>query len=662
MEIKLIGGCLFVDGTKVQCPPKRLPHLAPPTPGGHPKPPSPSSPTKPPTDPSGPPDTPDTPDTPDGPTSPPGGAPPDLPNPGPGGAAETPTSGSDSSSDYTGSLTKPPTLAKTVGTSVTGKGALFVRNALYGKGAKPTLSELPIQGVYAAELANVGYELVGKYGPTKGASKVTPQAFAEAIAGNTSEATRAFAGELLPEFSDSNILIFRRADGHMTAAVRGTHTGSAREVAFDAVNIAAMNNAGDSAMFKQRYYSKLEAVRNKFGKPVDVIVGDSLGGHASISATDRGLAGRSVTLNPYIRPSEVGDGFHTVLRTPGDPALLSKANLTMRESTGAANALVGENTTIHVVPRSTGKTSSMLPQNRLIGRIKDHSTYNFIPEHSGLPVEQVDSLAPTEVQQAKISNNLSETSPFLEKPQLYKPATRAATVAKTVGGFAAGQVIGYYGAVGADKALTSMGVEDEFTRDVVDGAAANLTVDVAMAGAQAAYATATGGAVAGLSAGGLAASGAIGAGAGMGAYAGGVAADDLGLTGAGKTAAEVTGGGVNTLLTAVALTGPENPAAWVAGGILATEALVLALDKLFGNDDEFVGHDTMLGTTKEVNEVAAYMKKVGVDWQSLSSDQKKAAVSSARQPQRSAYAPSAPSGQPVAEVRQLDASVPIETY
>jgi hypothetical protein len=566
---------------------------------------------------------------------------------------------------------------RTVGASVTGKGANFLRNALYGKGAKPTLSALPKQGVYAAELSNVGYDLVERFGPTTPGrpSNVTMEGFANAITNNLSQGTQAYVGELLPEFSDANILFFRRADGHITAAVRGTYTKSVQEVAFDAGNIALMNNAGNSNLFNSRYYKPLDAVRAKYGKPVDLIVGDSLGGHVSISATDRGLASRSVTLNPYIRPSEVGAGYHTILRTPGDPALLSSANLNLRESTEAANLRMGENTQLHVVPQSTGKTDSMLPHARLASRVKDHSTYNFLPEHSGLPVEEGDTFAPTRAQRAAMteanmqaearaagSARYTDTATLLEKPGRVNVSERAMAIGGTVGSFAAGQVIGYYGAVGADKALTSIGVEDEMTRDIVDGAAANVTADLVLAGGSAAYAAATGGAVAGIGASAVAASGVIGAGAGMGAYAGGVVADDLGLTGAGKTAAEITGGGVNTLLTAVALTGPENPAAWVAGGILATEALVLALDKMFGGGNEMVGYDTTLGTTSEVNKVAAYMKKVGVDWQSLSSDQKKAAVSSARQPQRSAYAPSAPSGQPVATVRELDANVPLQTY
>lgn len=70
---------------------------------------------------------------------------------------------------------------------------------------------------------------------------------------------------------------------------------------------------------------------------------------------DNGLAERSITLNPYIRPSSIGDGAHSIYRYyrhPDDPALLSFESIMRSEqSTGLALQKAGANTELHIIPR-----------------------------------------------------------------------------------------------------------------------------------------------------------------------------------------------------------------------------------------------------------------------------------------------------------------------
>ena len=211
----------------------------------------------------------------------------------------------------------------------------------------------------------------------------------------------------------------------------------------------------------------------EFGKPADVIMGHSLGGHVAISATDRGLAQRSVSLNPYVRPSSVGAGDHLILRTPTDPALLSTANVTSGQSTGQALDRMGPNTTMHIIPESTGETRSLNPLNRLKGRVKSHSTYNFQPEHSRLPVEEVDSFLPSVSESEAL---LAKTATRLDEAV---PSSRLAKVGSTASRMAKGAGANIVGGIVTDQVLDAVGVDNEYVKDVaagVGGAAAESAV------------------------------------------------------------------------------------------------------------------------------------------------------------------------------------------
>lgn len=48
----------------------------------------------------------------------------------------------------------------------------------------------------------------------------------------------------------------------------------------------------------------------KYGTKPSLAVGHSLGGNAAIRTVDRGLADRSISLNPFVRPSSIGEGQH----------------------------------------------------------------------------------------------------------------------------------------------------------------------------------------------------------------------------------------------------------------------------------------------------------------------------------------------------------------
>lgn len=456
--------------------------------------------------------------------------------------------GGNRGSNYNGSLTTPSKGTMPVVSNLATRASKYALRSVYGKGAAPTLSKLPLQGVYAAELNNVGYDLLEKFGQD---GKVPSVEFGKSIGYHTTPGTRDFAGELLEKYSDANIQIYRRADGHLTAVTRGTAT--MKEVKFDARNIALLDNAANSQLFDERYYSVLRAVKDEYGKPVDVIMGHSLGGHVSISATDRGLAQRSVSLNPYVRPSSVGAGDHLILRTPTDPALLSAANITSGQSTAQALDRMGPNTTMHVIPESTGETRSLNPLNRLQGRVRSHSTYNFQPEHSRLPVEELDSFLPSASEtESLLAKTASRLDGAVQSSRLSKIGSTAARMAKGAGA----NVVGGYV---TDKVLDAAGVHNEYVKDVAAGVG-GAAVETAVLGTA------------------FSEAGPAGLFGGIGVAEADYLANRTGVTGWGKVGLEVGGGVANTALGTVALTQFWNPFGWAAMAVLAAEGAAVGID------------------------------------------------------------------------------------
>lgn len=440
-----------------------------------------------------------------------------------------------------------------VSTNLSMRAAKYGTRAIYGKGATPTLTYLPRQGVIAAELNNVGYDLVEKFGEN---ASVHPDHLSASYQYHTTQATKDFAGELLPGFSDANIQIYQRGDGHLTAITRGTAT--TKEVKFDAKNIALLDNAADSGLFEQRYYSTLRAVKQEFGKPVDVIMGHSLGGHVAISSTDRGLAKRSVSLNPYVRPSSVGHGDHLILRTPTDPAMLSAANITSGAgSSEAASHFMGHNTRLEVIPETTGRVNSLSPLARVKGRVASHSTYNFQPEHSGLAVEMGDSFAPSATEAIEMEARTSARAALLPKPTSAR--SRTANVGKTVGKMAKGAGANIVGALATDAALNAVGIENEYVHDVASGVGGAAVESLVLGTA-------------------FAEAGPAGLAGGIGVAEMDYLANRTGVTGAGKVAMEVTGGVVNTALAATLATNWWNPLGIIAGAVLAIEGAAVGID------------------------------------------------------------------------------------
>jgi hypothetical protein len=158
------------------------------------------------------------------------------------------------------------------------------------------------------------------------------------------------------ELSSRNVLVFANAQGETTLAFRGTV--SAREWGFDARDIALGAREEGSAFFNATYYDTARKVRMKYGSLPELVVGHSLGGNAAIRTVERGLAKRSVTLNPFVRPSSVGAGDHAIYRHADDPALLSFESITRSErATTLALGQAGENTRIHVIPRADVRSS-----------------------------------------------------------------------------------------------------------------------------------------------------------------------------------------------------------------------------------------------------------------------------------------------------------------
>lgn len=532
------NGCLFEGNRPIYCPNKAIRYgFQSPSPSGPPV-------TKPPGETDG-----ESGDESDSPGDKPGqGGDTGVQGPNPGNTTAGSGAGGDSGNYYNGSLTNPSRGTTPVVSNLATRASKYALRSVYGKGAAPTLSKLPLQGVYAAELNNVGYDLLEKFGQD---GKVPSAEFAKSVGYHTTPGTKQFAGELLEKYSDANIQIYRRVDGHLTAITRGTAT--AKEVKFDAGNIALLDNAANSGLFEERYYSLLRAVKDEFGKPVDVIMGHSLGGHVAISATDRGLAQRSVSLNPYIRPSSVGAGDHLILRTPTDPALLSAANITSGQSTTQALDRMGPNTTMHVIPESTGETRSLNPLNRMKGRVRSHSTYNFQPEHSRLPVEELDSFLPSASEtESLLTKTANRFDGAVQSSRLTKIGSTAARMAKGAGANVVGGII-------TDKALEAVGVENEYVKDVAAGVG-GAAVESAVLGTA------------------FAEAGPAGLFGGVGVAEADYLANRTGVKGAGKVALEVGGGVVNTALATVALTNWWNIFGWGAMAALAVEGAAVGID------------------------------------------------------------------------------------
>ena len=68
--------------------------------------------------------------------------------------------------------------------------------------------------------------------------------------------------------------------------------------------------------------------------------------------------------------------------------------------------------------------------------------------------------------------------------------------------------------------------------------------------------------------------------AASGAATGGYLSNELGIKGAGKTAIEVGGGALNTVLGVVAASNLYNPIGWLAAGALGFEALAIGVNEL----------------------------------------------------------------------------------
>jgi len=461
-------------------------------------------------------------------------------------------------------------------------------STIYGGGADVTLDKLPRQSKIAAELLNVGYNLVQQYGRTSNnVNKVPLSGFEQAMNKHLSEDTLSFVGDLLPQYSNSNILIFRRAsDGYITAAVRGTHTGSFREVSFDAKKIALLDNASRSNLFEE-YFSILRQIQKDFGKTVDVIMGDSLGGNIAITASDLNLAARSVSLNPYIRPSSIGDGYNTIFRTQRDIALLSKEGFfNTSNSTEQALLRSGPNTTIDIVPSS--QSTSINPLNQIGQRINQHSIDNFIPEKSGVPLESGDSFLPDQrLLNIRNFEKRAEQAAIDAGSNRYKldgpsKLARPAKIVKGVGKFGGKIALNVAGAMVTEELLNAAGIEGEFTHDVVDSIGGGLVEGGVIGGATAYLGGESVIAAAGLGAA-SAVPGAIVAGTGI--YAGGTLANEIGVDGWGKRGLEFGGAVLNTGLAYAAATG-LTPIGIGADIVLAAEAGALFVDKLIHHEHE----------------------------------------------------------------------------
>lgn len=175
-------------------------------------------------------------------------------------------------------------------------------------------------------------------------------------------------GTVDTELSTKNVLVFHNAEtGETTLGIRGTVRRG--EWGFDARTIALQAAEEESPFFHRTYYDLARRVTAKYGAKPVAAYGHSLGGNAAIRLADRGLVERSVTLNPFVRPSSIGDAPHAIYRTGDDPALLSFEALTRSERGGVIDS-AGTSTELHVIPRSSVRS--------VVDPVHAHSLDRFI--------------------------------------------------------------------------------------------------------------------------------------------------------------------------------------------------------------------------------------------------------------------------------------------
>ena len=515
MEIKLIGGCLFVDGTKVQCPPKRLPHLSVPSPSGPSKPPTPSSPTKPPTDPSGPPD------TPGGPTSPPGGTPPDLPNPPTGGPAETPPPDGDSGNRDPGALSEPTSLAL--------KPPLIGAGNMRGlsKPAASTTKTMPKQAHMAAELMDLFYQLKGDRDE---GFNVTEEYMDDLYEDVVSKETRAAVGTIDAQLSNEYAMVYvkRNAEGAVIetrAVFRGASEG---EVAPLAKSVSGKfgrqfftkQNAAYDKFLEENHFSVLRKMETKYNMKPTAVMGHSMGANAGVRAVSEGLAEESVSLNPFTIDEMMQNGKHTIISTPRDPYHMLRKVVPQKPN-------YNPNITRIVLPDTTGTKSIRTAVKEGPSFLHAHSLDRFLED--GIPVEQTDSITSAK----KIGKNALFVLPETEAPMsseaaqlandagrlLERDAQRAARTTARVN-VAKGIGANVVGALVTDKVLDAAGVENEEAHNILSSTAGGVAEGVLVTGEVAASA-----------AGGLA--------GGVGTAEATYLADRVGVKGAGKVAMQV---------------------------------------------------------------------------------------------------------------------------
>jgi hypothetical protein len=375
------------------------------------------------------------------------------------------------------------------------------------------------------------------------------------------------------------VLVFVNDEGASTLAYRGTVTRG--EWGFDARDIALGAREESSAFFHRTYYETAMRVAEKYGAKPSLVVGHSLGGNAAIRTVDKGLADRSISLNPFVRPSSIGSGDHTIYRHADDPALLSFENITRNErTTTLAIGQAGSNTDIHIIPRTDLRST--------VDPVHAHSVDRFI----GQPV------------------STTERTPLLGERPVAK-TSRTTRVASSLAGAGAG--IGVGALVGA--AAAGLGVTDPYANARISGAFGNLAQDAIAVGigsaAEASVALGAGAAGGLAFMGGYSAAKALGAndvvatGAGIATGAAGQAAvaQSIGIvtsafTSGGTVAAEgielgligaeVVGEGVALLGAEAAITGLSafaavdfwNPLGWAAAGLAASIGIGLGIAKL----------------------------------------------------------------------------------
>ena len=284
---------------------------------------------------------------------------------------------------------------------------------------------------------------------------------------------------------------------------------------------------------------------------------------------------------------------------------------------------------MHVIPESTGVSRSLNPLNRLKGRVKSHSTYNFQPEHSRLPVEEADSFLPSVSESEAL---LVKTATRLDEAV---PSSRLAKVGSTASRMAKGAGANIVGGIVTDQLLDVVGVDNEYAKDVAAGVG-GAVVESAVLGTA------------------FAETGPAGLFGGVGVAEADYLANRTGVEGPGKTALEVGGGLLNTALGTVALTQWWNPSGWAAMAALAVEGAAVGIDaaiqapKLAEEEEKrheqmrVINQQRMIEAKEREMTREDYMHKIGRD----------PAVKMTTAPARAAQ------GGPVAAVRQVETGGP----